>query len=120
MRADFTQSKGVRTLTARVTQADTAQTDLFVLPGFCRILAVYGDVEDAFATGATLKVGTKADDDKLVAAMALDAAGHVVGTLANALKTAEPTTITATVSNGTAIGAVDVTVEFAFDLDTRL
>ena len=52
--------------------------------------------------------------------MALDAAGHVVGTLASALKTAEPMTITATVSNGASAGIVDVTVEFAFDLDTRL
>ena len=120
MRADFTQSKGVRALTAKITEADTAQTELFTLPAGCRILAIYGDVEDAFNTGATLKVGTSADDDFLVTAMALQAAGHIVGTLAHELKTTTPTTITATVSDGSAAGICDLTVEFAFDLDSRL
>jgi hypothetical protein len=120
MRSDFTQSKGVRTLTARLTQADTAQTELFTLPAGCRILGIFGDVEDAFNAGATLKVGTSGDDDKLITAMALQATGHIVGTLANSFKTTAPTVITATVSDGTAVGIVDLTVMFAFDLDTRL
>jgi hypothetical protein len=120
MRADFTQSKGVRAMTVRVTEADTAQTELFRLPAGCRVLAVYGDVVDAFASGATLKVGIGSDDDKLVTAMALQATGHIIGTLVGPYKTTEPITFTATVSDGSAVGAVDLTIEFAFDLDTRL
>ena len=120
MRADIVQSKGVRTLTVRLTQADTAQTELFTLPAGCRILGVSGDVEDAFNAGATLAVGILSDPDFLVTAMALDAVGHVVGTLAHQLKTTQPTTITATVSDGTAVGSVDLTIMFAFDLDSRL
>jgi len=120
MRTDIVQSKGVRVITARITQADTAQTDLFALPAGCRILAIYGDVDDAFATGAVLRVGIPDDDDYLVTAMALDAVAHLAATLARPFKTTAPTTLTATVSNGTAAGIVQLTVEFAFDLDVKL
>ncbi len=120
MKTQFPQNANVRSISATVTNADPDAGQLFELPAGSQVLGVDFGVVDAFNTSATCKVGTVADDDLLVTAQAVDALGLFRANMAHALHTTEPTTFTATISDKTAAGAVEISVLFSMDTDTDL
>jgi hypothetical protein len=120
MKTSFPQNGIVRRITALVTNADPDAAPLFELPTGSVILGASVAVRDAFNTGATLALGKIGAAAHLLAAQAIDAVGVFVPTLANPEHTTQPTTFIATVSDKTAVGAVEISVLFSMDTDNKL
>jgi hypothetical protein len=120
MKANFPQNAIVRRITALVTNADPDNVPLFEIPANCVVLGASLAVSDAFNTGATLALGKVGAATHLLAAQAVDAVGVINPNLANPLHTTAPTTFIATISDKTAVGAVEISVLFSMDTDNKL
>lgn len=118
-KSKYTFAPRLRVLEVKVTDADPDAVVLFELPKGL-IYSIKAVVTDAFASGATLAIGTPAGAGQLVAAQAIDATGVFTCTLANYQhSTTQVTPITATVSNKAAVGSVTLLIEFAVDKETK-
>ncbi len=120
MKTRFPQNAVVRRITAIVTHADPNNVPLFEIPANCVILGASLAVSDAFNAGATLALGKVGASNHLLVAQAIDAVGVFNPDLAHTEHTTQPTTFTATISDKTAAGAVEISVLFSMDTDNKL
>jgi hypothetical protein len=120
MKTDIGMSTNVRQVTVSITDADANDVDLFDLPANTRLLGLVVGVSDAFNTSAKLAIGVKGTGNDLVAAQAIDAVGSFFVDMAKPYKTGDqPSTIVATVSDKSAVGACTVTALIALDIDVK-
>jgi hypothetical protein len=119
MKTSLKFSTSMRQLTAAITDADDNDVALFELPSNTTLLGFVVGVSDAFNTSAKLALGVYGTGNDLVAAQAIDALGSFVVNMAKPYKTTAATTIVATVSDKSAVGACTVTALFAMDIDVK-
>jgi hypothetical protein len=117
--AKYTTSRHLRVLEVPVTDHDLDTEPLVELPAGS-VLDIWVSVEDAFAAGAHLDIGTKSDGDAVVADQDIDGLGYFHCTLLSRLSSTSAFKLYCSVSDKTAAGRLTIIVLFSMLKDTKV